>query len=98
MLIEDYWTELRMEEQEHCCAYCGLKFLADVPGREAVHDFAWPLSRKGGKNFENTVAACSDCVELKGELTALEYLEALKFIRERHVDISELRPMYDEAA
>ena len=48
----------------YVCAYCG--------GRASTVDHVLPRSRNGGNTWSNTVAACGDCNQRKGDRTPAE--------------------------
>ncbi len=53
---------------KHTCQYCAKK----LPNRELTLDHVMPISRGGGKSWENLVAACHPCNRVKASRTPNE--------------------------
>lgn len=53
---------------KHMCQYCAKKF----PVRELTLDHVMPVSRGGGKSWENLVTACHTCNRVKASRTPVE--------------------------
>ena len=53
---------------KHMCQYCSKK----LPVRELTLDHVMPVSRGGGKTWENLVAACHTCNRVKASRTPKE--------------------------
>ena len=59
------WTRAGVLQRDgHRCAYCG--------GTASTIDHVLPRSRGGGNTWLNTVAACGDCNQRKGDRTPAE--------------------------
>lgn len=68
------WRE-RLEEFNHCCAYCGEGAKPNEdgsPGRLELEHLT-PLSRGGEHRKHNIVPACGTCNKEKGSMTLDEY-------------------------
>lgn len=65
------WKQ-RLEDFEHCCAYCGEVFDKQ---RQPEIEHLIPLSRGGVHRVENVVPACGDCNKKKGTMTYEEFIE-----------------------
>lgn len=61
------WLE-RLEEFEHCCAYCG----DELEGMGWIEHLQ-PLSRGGVHRKENVVPSCQSCNQRKGDMTLEEF-------------------------
>lgn len=81
------------EAQNHRCAYCGVRFGADIgqghrrtsrwspPWTRATVEHFVPRSRGGSDDWENLVAACLRCNQLRDVEDALEFFERRGWIR-----------------
>lgn len=78
------------EAQNHRCAYCGVRFGAEVPelGWTVKDTFATvehfePTSLGGGNAWENLVAACHRCNVKRGNGCALAFFAAQGWLSNR---------------
>lgn len=65
------------EEQNHRCAYCGVRF-DDQPGQStsATRDHVIPRSKGGRQDWHNIVAACDRCNKSRRDNDAFAYFTA----------------------
>lgn len=82
--------EYLLEKYGHTCQYCG--GASGDPVLEWEHII--PRSRGGSDSLKNATLACSSCNDDKDNLTAVEYLEALKSrkgLRGKKKDLNDAR-------
>jgi len=101
LLIEMGWTvfnRVRTRIAEDCgnrCTYCNAEVIVGRFGgrRLATIDHKLPLSRGGSWKRFNLTCACKRCNEIKGSMTAEEFLALPAYLRE----VEHLQELEDDA-
>lgn len=72
----------RFDEQGGRCFYCDVAMVKDDKFADhfCTADHRIPRARSGSDDYENIVASCSLCNNLKGPMTDTEYLESMAFV------------------
>lgn len=82
------WLKRHLSLQDHKCHYCKIPIVLDNPGpkqAKATIDHIHSLSRGGPDEFDNTVAACGPCNNIKADGTIEELHVNPKFLKRLEV-------------
>ena len=64
-----------MKDQDGLCFYCKRQLREDLSRSIPTLDHYVPLSLGGEDHYENTVAACTTCNRLKGDMHGDEFIK-----------------------
>lgn len=71
---------------DYRCVYCG------SPWRALTADHKIPIGRNGESTMENLVTACVLCNEIKGDMTAEEFLALPRCVHVAECKYQQVRP------